>query len=158
MMNFDPVTDWNVNLMGDFYNYKIEGNYFDQDFSKKSFSWSVRLNNMIKFTQSTQLQFNAMYNSPVVSAQDERKGFFSTSLAVRQDLFDKQLSLTLQVRDLFRTAKWESTTTSSDIYRYSSYKPESPMVMLNARFNFNNYKKQQRGDNQNDLGGMSDDF
>ncbi len=158
MLNFDPVTDWNVNIMGDFYNYKIEGNYFQQDFSKTSFSWSVRFNNSDKITSSTQFQFNVMYNSPVVSSQDERKGFFSTNLAVKQDLFDKQLSLTLQVRDLLKTSKHESTTQSSDLYQYSSFEPEAPMIMLNARFNFNNYKKKDRGDNQNGMDGMEDEF
>ncbi len=158
MMNFDPITDWNVNIMGDFYNYKIEGNYFDQDFSKKSFSWSVRFNNSIKLTSSTQIQLNGMYNSPVVSSQEERKGFFSTNLAVKQELFDKQLALTLQIRDLFKTSLHESTTRSADLYRYSSFEPEAPMVMLNARFNFNNYKKKDRGENQNGMNMIEDDF
>jgi len=158
MLNFDPINDWNVNIMGDFYNYRIEGSYFQQDFSKQSFSWSMRFNNSIKFTTSTQIQLNGMYNSPVVSSQEERKGFFSINAALRQDLFDKQLSLTLQVRDLFKTAKHESTLQSSDLYRYSSFKPEAPMVMLNAKFNFNNYKKKDRGENQNGINVMEDDF
>jgi outer membrane receptor protein involved in Fe transport len=158
MMNFDPINVWNVNLMGDFYDYRIKGSYFDQGFSRKSFSWSVRFNHKIKLTSSTQMQFNAIYNSPVISSQNERKGFFSTNLAVKQELFDKQLSLTLQVRNLFKTAKYESTTQSFDLYRYSLFKPEAPMVMLNARFNFNNYKKKDGNENQNGMGGMEDDF
>ena len=158
MMNFDPLTDWNINIMGDFYNYKIEGNYLEQDFSKQSFSWSVRFNNSIKVTSSTQLQVNGIYNSPVVSSQEERKGFFSTNLALKQELFDRQLAITLQIRDLFKTSKHESTTQSSGLYQYSSFEPEAPMVMLNARLNFNNYKKKDRGENQNGTNMIEDDF
>lgn len=158
MANFDPITDWNVNLMSDFYNYKIDGSYFEQNFSKQDFSWSVRFNNNIKVTSSTQFQINAQYNSPVVSAQSERKEFFSINAALRQEFFDKQLALTLQVRDLFKTTKFESITQTPELYQYSYADPEAPIVMLNARFNFNNYKKQDRGENQNGANGMEDDF
>lgn len=158
MLNFDPISDWNVNLMGDFYNYKIEGNYFDQDFSKKSFSWSMRFNNSIKLSSTTQFQLNGMYNSPVITSQEERKSFFSLNLGVKQDLFDRLLSLTLQVRDLIKTSKHEMITQSPVIYQYSSFEPEAPMVMLNLRFNFNNYKKQERRENQEGMNLMEDDF
>ena len=158
MVNFDPITDWNVNIMGNFYNYKIDGSYFEENFSKQSFSWSMRFNNSIRFTSSTLFQINAMYNSPVVSAQDERKGFFSINAALRQEFFDNQLALTLQVRDLFKTAKHESITQTPELYRYSYSDPEAPIVMLNARFNFNNYKKKDRGEDQNGPNGMEDEF
>lgn len=158
MLNFDPITDWNINLMGDFYNNKIEGNYFDQDFSKESFSWSMRFNNSIKVGPLTQLQLNGMYNSPVVSAQEERKAFFSVNFAVKQELFDRQLSLALQIRDLLRTSKHEMITQSPEIYQFSSFTPESPMVMLNIRFNFNNYNKKENRENQDRMNGMEDDF
>ena len=158
MLNFDPISDWNVNLMGDFYNYKIEGNYFEQDFSKNSFSWSMRFNNSIKLSSTTQFQVNGMYNSPVITSQEERKSFFSLNLGVKQDLFDRLLSFTLQVRDLIKTTKHEMITQSDVIYQYSSFEPEAPMIMLNLRFNFNNYKKQERRENQEGMNLMEDEF
>ncbi|NWF90540.1 MAG: TonB-dependent receptor [Ignavibacteriaceae bacterium] len=158
MVNFDPLSDWNVNLMGDFYNYKIEGNYFDQDFSKKSFSWSMRFNNSIKLSSTTQVQINGMYNSPVVTSQEERKAFFSANAAVKQDLFERQLTLTLQVRDLIRTSKHESITQTASLYQYSSFEPEAPMVMLNIRFNFNNYKNREKRENEERMDTMEEEF
>ena len=140
MIIFDPFKFWNVNLMGNLYNYKIEGVLFDGPYSRESFNWNTRFNNRIKITDNSQLQVNVNYNSPGVSAQGRWEGYFTTDVSVRQDLFEKKLSLTLQIRDLFGTAKREYTSSGPDFYNYSFFERESPMVMLNVRINLNNYK------------------
>ena len=152
MMIFDPLEFWNVNAMANLYNYRIEGVLYDQTFERQSFNWNARLNNMFKISQSTQLQINVNYNSPGVSSQGTWEGFFTTDLSVKQDLFEKLLSLTLQVRDLFGTAKHEFSSSGPDFYSYNYFERESPMIMLSAKINFNNYKtKRDNGqmDNQN---------
>lgn len=157
MLNFDPLAFWNTNLMGNLYNNKLEGELGGKSFDQESFTWNVRFNNRFKITESTQVQFNTFYNSPRISAQGEREGFFYASIALRQEFFNKQLALTLQARDVFGTAKHESTTQDFDFYSYSEYNPESPRIMLNIRFNFNNYKNGDRdgrgGDDGPDMGG-----
>ncbi len=146
--NFDPINNWNVNLMGNLYDYKIEGILYGQDFSRNSFNWNVRFNNTIKLSQSTQIQINASYNSPSVSAQGKREGFLFTNLAIKQELFDKALTATLQIRDVLGTSKFEFENKSFDFYSYRHMERESPIVMLNLRFNINNYKadRRERGD------------
>jgi len=70
---------------------------------------------------------------------------------------NKQLSLTLQIRDLFSTAKFEYSSQGPDFYSYNYFNRESPMVMLNARFNFNSFKEDRRespaGQEDNNNGG-----
>ena len=58
MILLDPVEFWNVNFMANLYDYRIEGVLYDEPFSRKSFNWNTRLNNMFKLSPSTQLQFN----------------------------------------------------------------------------------------------------
>jgi outer membrane receptor protein involved in Fe transport len=150
MMIFDLFKFWNVNLMGNLYNYKIEGVIFNEPFSRESFNWSTRFNNLFKLNETTQFQMNVNYNSPGVSAQGNWEGFFTTDVSVKQDLFEKKLSLTLQIRDLFSTAKREFTSSGPDFYNYTLFERKSPMVMLNARINLNNYKsKSEQNENQN---------
>ncbi len=147
MLIFDPVLKlWNVNLMGDVYDYRIKGVLNEIPFERKSFNWNVRLNNGFNITKTTQLQFNIRYNSPSVSSQGRYEGFLRTDAAVKQDLFEKAISLTLQVRDLFKTGKREFTSQGTDFYSYTYYTREAPMVMLNMRFNFNNYKEKRNQD------------
>lgn len=155
-LNFDLAEFWNVNLMGNLYDYKVEGALNGQDFSTSSFNWNLRFNNQLKLGKNTQLQFNAFYNSPTVYSQGRREGFFFTNLAVKQDFFDKSLSATLQIRDIFGTVKWERIYESVDFYNYMLGSRESPIVMLNVRFNFNNYRQERRGDGT-EGGGMGVD-
>lgn len=155
MFVLDPLEMWNINLMGNLYNYKIEGVLYDESFSRESFTWNTRLNNVLKISQGTSLQFNLSYNSSSVSSQGKREGFFSTDAAFKQELFNRKLSLTIQVRDIFSTAKYESTTQGPDFYSYNQFTRESPMVMLNLRYNFNNFKQdsdRQRPDGETDNG------
>jgi hypothetical protein len=147
--NFDPINKWNVNLMANIFDYRIDGILYGEEFSRNSFNWNIRFNNNIKISESTQLQFNTSYNSPSVSAQGKSEGFLFTNLAVKQELFDKMLTATLQIRDLFGTAKFESTSQSFDFYNYRYSERESPVVMLNLRFNINNFKSDKRNGNNN---------
>ena len=151
MINVDLLDWWNINLMGNSYNYQVEGILNDKSFARESNSWGVRFNNTIKIAVSTRIQLNAMYNSPVVSSQGERKDFFVTNLSIRQDFFDRLLSATLQIRDVFSTSKYNSISEGTNFYFESYRKREAPVMMLNISFKFNDYEKdkkqRQRGEN-----------
>jgi outer membrane receptor protein involved in Fe transport len=150
MVIFDPINFWNVTLMSNLYDYRIEGVLYDEPFSRKSFNWNARLNNMFKIAPNTQAQFNLNYNSPTISSQGTWEASYSADLSVKQDLFERVLSLTLQVRDLFGTAKHESSSSGPDFSSYNYFERESPVVMLNVRLNFNNYKpKREKGEMEN---------
>ncbi|MFA3782111.1 TonB-dependent receptor domain-containing protein [Melioribacteraceae bacterium 4301-Me] len=151
MMNLAPVKYWTVDLMGNFYDYRINGNILGQPFERKSFNWNARLNNTLKIFDGTNLQFNFSYNSPTVFSQGKIDGYFRTDLAIKHELFNKLLSVTLQVRDLFKTAKYKNTTWSSDFYLNRQYTRESPMVMLNIKLNINNVNRNQEQNNNMDI-------
>ena len=159
MTIFSPLSFWEVNLMGNLYNYKVEGVLYNSPFSRESFNWSTRLNNIFKFSSTFQFQLNFNYNSPSTSAQGRTEGYFTSDLALRKDFFDKLITATLQVRDIFDTAKREFSSSGPDFYNYAYFKRDSPIVMLNLRFNFNHFK-QQRERGENGEGGMDsgDDF
>lgn len=153
MVIVDPVSFWNLNMMANLYDYKIKGNLYGESFTRSSFNWNARINNMFKISATTSMQINFNYNSPSVSSQGTWEASYSTDLSVKQDLFEKKLSLTLQVRDLFGTGKWETTSSGPDFYTYGLFKRESPIVVLNLKWNFNNYQPNKE---KRDTGGQSD--
>lgn len=155
MLNFDPVKNWNVNLMGNLYHYEVEGKLFGEDFSRSSFNWNLRFINIVNLWEATRFQFIMMYNSPSTSAQGEREGFAMAHLGIRQEFFEGSLAATLSVRDLFSTANWEYTSTAPGYYSYSYRDRESPMVMFNLRWTFNRQgQDRNRGEGQGDGGDM----
>ena len=158
MIIYDPADFWDINLMSDVYNYRIKGFLYNESFDRNSFNWNVRMNNEFKISKSTSLQLNGKYNSPTISSQGREEGFFSADASLKQDLFDKQISLILQIRDVFGTAKEESTSLSPDLYSYQYFNRESPIVMLNIRFNFNNYKEKRNEQQDNGNEGQPEEY
>ena len=149
MLRFGLFNFWDVNMTGDVYRYRVEGALYDQSFARESFNWDARINNAFKLWRNGQVQVNASYHSPTVSAQGTRDGFFMTNLAVRQDFLEKKFSAILQVRDLLDTANRASVTEGDGFYRYRYMDRASPMVSFTLRLNINNYKSRSRNDQPN---------
>ncbi len=148
---------WNINCLANFFDYRIEGDLNGEEFSERDFNWSTRFSNELRLLNSTTLQINGRYNSPAITAQGQREGFFMTDAALKQDFLRKKLSVTLQVRDIFGTSKREYRSEDKDFSSYSYSTRKSPIVMLNIRYNFNNYKQErQRDDNDQEFEGMED--
>ena len=143
MLTFDVAKVWDINLMGNLYNYRIKGAIYNEPFSRESFNWNTRFNNSINIGENTQFQVNASYNSPTVSSQGRREGSFTTDVALKQELFNKALALTVQIRNLLKTAKNEFTSSGPDFYSYGYSKRESPVIMLNVKYNINNHKQER---------------
>ncbi|MCL5029362.1 MAG: TonB-dependent receptor [Bacteroidetes bacterium] len=151
MIVSDPFNFWNVNLMGNIYDYKIDGVINNEAFSRTNFNWSARFNNSFKITESLQAQLNFRYHSQEVAAQERESAMFSADLSVKKEFIEKKLSLTLQIRDIFRTRRHESTSTGVGFYSYNYHSNEAPMILLNLRFNFNNYKNEEEKQNGDEM-------
>ena len=89
-----------------------------------------------------------------MTAQGRRIGYFVTNLAIKQEFMDNALSATLQVGDIFKTAKYNTTLIGTDYYSYSETNREAPTVMISLNYNFNNYRapESRRGEESDDTG------
>lgn len=156
LINFGISNFWDVNLMGNLYDYRIEGMLLGDSFDRSSFAWNGRINNSFKLPGNWFLQLNAMYNSPNISTQGRREGFISTDAAVRKNLFNKKLTLILQVRDIFSTTKHENTSEGLGFYSFERMRRESPELMLTIKYSINNFKdeRERRGEGFDDSEGF----
>jgi len=152
MLNMNLTSWWETSLTGNFYDYRVKGQLEQVNFDKHSFTWSLRWNQIFNITENTRLQLNPYYNSPEVEAQEKESGYFAMHGALRQSLMNNKLNLTLQVRDIFATARYESEINGADFYSYRLYRHESPIVMLNLTWRINNYRNGQRRDRGSDGG------
>ncbi|MCT4586207.1 MAG: TonB-dependent receptor [Carboxylicivirga sp.] len=156
MYNLPMAKWWEVNLMGNLYDYRIESDY-DQVEDRSSFNWSSRINNSFTIRKNLKLQIDGTYDSPTITAQGETEENYYMNAAVRVDLFDRKLSAVAQVRDVFGTSQRVSITEGPDFYSYQKRLYSTPMVSFTLSYRLNNFI-QKRGRNGNDGGGMDDDF
>jgi outer membrane cobalamin receptor len=158
MLNLRPTKWWMVNLMGNGFRYRVEGEINGRDIGQQSNNWNTRFSNTFTLRKTTRVQFDGTYNSPSITAQGRREGFLFTNLAVRQDLFKNKMNVTLAVRDIFSTAKFGFESSGPDFYASRNFEQKSPIFSVNVTYRINNYR--QRRDNSSsgngDGGGMMD--
>jgi outer membrane receptor protein involved in Fe transport len=142
---------WNINLMANLYDYRLEGAYNGREIDTQSFNWNARFSNTFVITPRTKIQFDGMYNSASKTVQGSREGFMFTNFAIRQDFFENKLNATLSVRDVFNTAKFEFESEGPGFKSYAKFDMNSPVVSLTLSYKFNNYKQKmnQRGNGEN---------
>ena len=68
---------------------------------------------MFKVKWDTRLQLIGFYNGPSNTLQGKREGFFVANVAVRKDFLKKQLTVSLNARDIFATGKFAFTSEGS---------------------------------------------
>lgn len=153
-LNLKLVKWWETTLMGNLYNYEIEGEANGQDFSNSTFNWSARMNNSFFFTKTTQLQFNGSYNSPTATAQGRNESYYAFDAAFRADWMKRKLATVLQVRDVFATGTRENWARGSDFYTFNGWNMNAPMFSFSVTYRFNNYNpKRQANRGQQNMGG-----
>ena len=95
-----------------------------------------------------------MYNSPGITAQGSRSGFYTSSLGIKKSFLKNKASLNLTARNIVGNTIMTSTTISENQYRTGSFKREAQVLMLTFSYRINNYKtRQSRRQNGDDSGG-----
>ena len=146
-MYFTPW--WQINLSASLFRYSLTGEVDNITGTKNTLSWGTNTNMVFRLKWDARIQLMGMYRGPSLTLQGERKGFFFANLAVRKDLFDKKVSLTLNVRDILRTGKHSFVSEGSDFYIFREMSHESPIVSLSLSYRINNYKQAKRNGNGN---------
>jgi outer membrane cobalamin receptor len=140
MIGVDIFKWWHADIMGNLYYYQVKGELYGESFDNTSLNWGSRFNNYFKVAEFTNIQLTGNYISPSVSAQGKRYGYYVVNAAVKQEFFKRKLSLTLQARDLFGTAVFESINEGPDFSNYFYAKRNAPLVTLSLSYKINNYK------------------
>jgi len=154
MLNYQVAKWFNLNASTDGYYYLLKGELYGNVVDTSSFVWNANANATFNLGKLTRLQTNIGYRGPSVTAQGSAAGMYFMNLALRRDFFNRKLSATLQVRDLFGTMKREFTISGTDINTgtaYSQYvfmQREPRVVMLSLSYKINNYKEPRNNNGQ----------
>jgi len=143
MLTLFPFKWWNLNLMGNLYDYRVKGTLFDESIDRSSFNWSFRINNTIRLGGDYRIQFSANYESPSVSSQGRREAMFFTNAAIRRDFWNRKFTATLQVRDILGSATRKFTTKGADFYSVNQFSRAPRMLSITLTYNINNYKAER---------------
>lgn len=129
---------------------KLDGRVNGVSMEKNFFNWSARLNATVSISSDTKFQLSGNYMK-FVDAQSESDPFMFISASLKQDLFDKAASITLQARNLFNASNIKINTLGTNFNANAYIRPEAPVVSLMFTYNFNNFKRSQKPSDNIDI-------
>lgn len=166
---------WNQTLL-DFWKLNINFSYFYLNVNgipaygipeHSSKSWNIKLNSVLNLTKNIDLQFNLSYDSPVITtggggmywrffemgSVGKLDGIFTTSLALKIDVFNGKGSINFRLMDMFKTINYNLTTTGSNFVANIYRTRESRVAFLGFQYKVNEYKrtKVKQTENMQDL-------
>lgn len=146
-----PIADWwKLNANFTYFKSIIHGGEAGNDLNSESYSWTGKLNNNFSLGNNFSLQLMANYRAPVVMIQGKMKEMYFADVAMRKDLLEGKLALTLRVSDLFNTMKFNSESFGTGFFTNSTNKMNSRAVYLGVSYKINNYNQQKEKPKQTD--------
>lgn len=144
-----------VNASVTVFKYRLTGEINDESIDRESTNWSSRMNTTFKFSSNSRMQIMGNYRAPSISAQGESKAMFFTNISYRHDLLKKKLTATLSVSDPLGTGKYERVTYGENFNSWFRWKNQPRAVMLTLSYKINNFKSDNRSNNNSGGGDMN---
>ena len=173
---YKPTRWWNLMLNVNLFGYKRTGSYEEinqikdpvtgnvstqvdsQDFSGDGFSSRGRLSSNFSLPADFKIQVAGNYMGSMKTAQQKIEDNLSMDFSLSKDLFKKQATLALNIRDVFNSRKREMTQFGTDYINYESMRWQVRTWNLSFTYRFKNTNdkqdrnKQQRPDGE-EMGG-----
>lgn len=136
-----PITEWytiNINLFGS-HNTTIL-----KDTTNKSYSGNLYFSNTFYLPKDIKIDLGGWGTSGGNFGYFKMKPMFNAYLGIKKDFLDKKATISLNVRDLFRTGKHSMTITKGENdYVQSSFYRNSQVVSLGFTYKFGQMKSYQ---------------
>jgi len=145
---------WNINASGSY--HIIEDESIDSGSDKGSFEFRSSATATFDILKKWKLQAMVFYRGPREKIDASREHMYWFSAAIRRDLFDRKLTVSLRGDDLFSTRRREEEQIAENLSLYRSGHRQSPLFVfaLSYKFNSNPDRKGRRGSENGDDGMM----
>ena len=163
ILNTQPVKFWSMNGTFSYYKTEVDGSNLGSGLSNSGYSWSARAMSTLILPADLSLQLSYFYSGKHFSAQGTFDPFSMFDAALKKDLFDKRLSLTLKVSDVFNTANFKANISGTGFTEVFQRSRDSRALYFNISYRFGqqdkksmdkNKKKNNNNDNNNGDDGM----
>lgn len=161
---YKPWKWWN--LMGNLnvYGYKTKGEYTElqtldsgdtvarvTNFDGDGLSWFGRLSTSFTLPAKFSTQLSGFYRGGQKSAQSERKPMYGLDFSLSKDLFKDNATITLNVRDLLNSRKFEYSSFGEDFRIESENRWSVRSIDLTFTYRFNQSKREQKKQEQKQI-------
>lgn len=152
-LNLHPTRWWNTTLNGNIYHYKVVNELAAGGKHASSTNYDFLWNNLFTLGKYTRLQLDGSFVGPSVTTQGKSDAYWYANVAVRQQLFNRRLTATLAIKDVFRSARYINDIQTADLSMYTKIRPKYPQILLTVSYTFNSFKAKptQEKEDRNEL-------
>ena len=146
--------DW-LRLDGNanFFRAQSRGEFNGQNFDVDTYSWTGRLTSRFTFWDGADFQVRTNHRAGRATQQGTRDAITSFDLGFTKDLLNKNLTLTLSVRDLLNSRKRIYERFGPDFYEDGEFQWRARSASLTANYRINMKKQRGRRGGQGGQGG-----
>jgi outer membrane receptor for ferrienterochelin and colicins len=164
-LNYSPYKWWKLNSNFNFFQSNIVGDNVytllktketvTQNLSKNSSSWFAKINSRMTLPYKIEWQTNAIYTAPQNTGQGESLGVLSANLAFSKDVMKDKATISLNVNDIFNSAKMIRRFNLAEVNSYSEMQRKVRQINLSFTYRFNKKKteREKPARNEGDGGG-----
>lgn len=152
-VSLHPICWWNTTVNGNVYHYQVKNELAAGGKSESSTNYDILWNNLFALGKYTRLQVDGSFVGPSVTTQGRTDSYWYANVAVRHQLFDRKLTVTLAFKDVFRSACYVSDIQTADLRSLTKIKPKYPQILLTLSYTFNSFKAKatQEKDDRNEM-------
>jgi len=143
--NVQPYKWWRINGNFNFFRSITDGSNINQSFNADTYSWQTRMTSRTTILKSIDLQLRGNFRAPRETIQGTRKGIFTIDIGASKDIFKKNGTITLSIRDVFNSRKRVFETFGDNFYREGEFQWRARAATLTINYRLNQKKKRGGG-------------
>jgi outer membrane receptor protein involved in Fe transport len=128
-----------------FYN-QIDASNLGYSRNKSVFTWSGAMTCNLNVTKATMLQLNSNYTSARLTPQGKMFPSYVVNMGIRQELFEKKVSLIFTVADIFKTLQRKMELNTPALKQTTINTRDSRIIYLGFVYHFGNPPNKSKDD------------
>ncbi|MEO9069441.1 MAG: outer membrane beta-barrel family protein, partial [Ginsengibacter sp.] len=152
--NFPVASFWSTNLYANVNHYTYKGNIDGGDLNVANTSFMANMNNQFKLTNGWSAELSGFYRSKAIEGQIVINPMWRLDAGIQKQIFKKEGSLKLSIRDIFNSQNFTGSVNYQDIDVNIKSIRDSRTVSLTFSYRFGKPIKNQR---QRNVGGASEE-
>ncbi len=151
---------WQLNSNVSFFKNIVDAtDLSDVSSTSESMNWTGQMRNNFSLPKDFSLQVTGFYNSPSVTAQGSRDGFYMMSIGAKKDFLKRKWTIAASFNDVFNSMRFHFSSEGNGFSSESEFKRLSRIFYVSLTYRFNTLKtdKQNRKDNNDKNGDVNPD-
>lgn len=147
VINYNPFPWFRMNLSTNIYELYLRENIRNNTNLRNSTVFDMNGTLLFIFAPTTILQLTSNYSGEKISANGTQNPFYFVSATLKQDFLNKSLTMIINLRDIFGTAKYDLSNSVENFASYGYFKQEGPVIQLTISYKINNYQPKSKSGN-----------